>query len=255
VRGNPKTGNLKGRTFLVTRTLEGNRSEKEKLKRLGAKVIELPLIEIGPPSNQEKVDDALRKIVEFDWIIFTSANGVNSFFSRIKDKGQKVEIIKAKFACVGSETQKALEAQGLTPSIVPGEFRTAELGRQLALRPDIAGKKILLARAEEANREIVTLLLNAGAKIVEVPVYRTLIRRIKNLNNKILDQVTDITLTSPSTVRGLVSNFSPDEIRTRKIRIHCIGPITAEALMKEHLVPSSTSTVHTIDGMIESLSD
>ncbi|MDH2902000.1 MAG: uroporphyrinogen-III synthase [archaeon] len=243
---------LKGRTFLITRTVEGNKSEKEKLEKLGARVIELPLIEIRPPSNHEKIEKAVRKIGDFDWIVFTSANGVGAFFSKVNGEKRKAEI-RAKFACVGSETQKALEAQGFKPSLVPSEFLTLKLGQELLSRFGMKGKRVLLARAEEANREIGRLLRNAGAIVVEAPVYSTATRKIKNLNKKILDQITDITLTSPSTVKGLVSNFTPDEIKSKNIRIHCIGPITAESVRKEHLYPNSTASVHTIDGLIDSI--
>jgi uroporphyrinogen-III synthase len=246
-----KSSKLKGRTFLITRTVEGNKSERKKLEKLGARVIELPLIEIRPPSNEEKIDEAIKKIGEFDWIVFTSANGVNAFFSRLDEK--KREHIKASFACVGTETEKALEAQGFKPFLVPSEFLTLRLGQELSSRFRLEGKKVLLARAEEANREMANVLQNAGAIVVEAPVYSTCTRKIQNLDKKILDQVTDITLTSPSTVKGLVSNFNSDEIKSRNIKIHCIGPVTAESARKEHLLPSSTATIHTIDGLIDSI--
>lgn len=246
-----RSKNLKGRTFLVTRTLEGNRIESEKLEKLGAKVIELPLIEIRPTSDREKIEEAVKKIGAFDWIVFTSANGVNAFFSKLEENKKKD--IKAKFACVGSETQKALEAQGFSPTLVPSEFLTLRLGQELLSKFGMKGKRVLLARAEEANREISNVLRNAEAIVVEAPVYSTVIRKIKNLNRKILDHVTDITLTSPTTVKGLVANFAPNEIKSREIRIHCIGPVTAESVRKEHLSPDSIASVHTIDGLIDSI--
>jgi uroporphyrinogen-III synthase len=244
-----RTSKLKGRTFLITRTVEGNRIEREKLETNGAKVIELPLIVIGPPSNSAKIDDATRKIQQFDWIVFTSANGVKYFFSKFK-AWQKEEI-KAKFACVGSETQRELEAQGLKPSIVPSEFLTLKLGEALA-RLGMKNKRILLARAEEANPEIASLLRNAGAIVVEAPVYRTIPRKIANLKKEeILERVTDLTLTSPSTVRGLITNFSAEELKKRNIRIHCIGPVTAKSAEQADLQLASIARVHTIDGLID----
>jgi uroporphyrinogen III methyltransferase/synthase len=255
VREERSNSDLKGRTFLVTRTVRGNRLEREKLEKLGARVIELPLIEIVPPKDQEKINKAVEEIEKFDWIIFTSANGVISFFSSIKDKEEKKKkkSIRAKFACVGSETRRALEAEGFTASFVPSKFLTKSLAQELISKFQIKGKRVLLARAEEASREIATLLRNAGAEVLEAPAYSTKIRKVRNLDRKILDQITDITLTSPSTVRGLVANFSPAEIRSRNIRLHCIGPVTAEALRKEGLSPSSIPSIHTIDGMIGSL--
>jgi uroporphyrinogen III methyltransferase/synthase len=245
---------FRGRTFLITRTLEGNKVEREKLEKLGAQVIELPLIELQPPSNPKKIDDALRRIGEFDWIVFTSANGVNAFFSRLGERQNRDEI-KAKFACVGPETQKELEAHGFKPSLVPSEFLTLRLGEELLSRFGMKGKKVLLARSEEASREISNVLRNAGAIVEEAPVYKVTSRKINNLSrNEILDHITDITLTSPSTVRGLVTNFSVDEIRSRKISVHCIGPITAESLREQGINATSVAAVHTIDGLIDSIS-
>jgi uroporphyrinogen-III synthase len=246
-----RSRNLKGRTFLITRTFEGNAAERNKLEDLGAKVIELPLIEIKPSRNKKKIEEAFDRIEEFDWIVFTSANGVNAFFSHLEEN--KRGEINAKFACVGSETQRALEACGFEPSLVPSEFLTLRLGQELLSKFEMKGKRILLARAEEANKDIAHVLRKGGAVVMDLPVYRTEVRTIKNLNKRILDRVTDITLTSPSTVKGLVSNFSPGEIKSRQIKIHCIGPVTAESIRKEHLSPNSIASIHTLDGLVDSI--
>jgi uroporphyrinogen III methyltransferase/synthase len=245
---------LKGRTFLITRTVQGNKVEREKLEKLGANVIELPLIEIGPPSNPRMIKRSVQEIDRFDWIIFTSANGVNSFFSYYRDNEDRGKRIRAKFACVGLETQRALEEKGFAPTFVPSEFLTQKLAQELVSKFPMQGKRVLLPRAEEASQEIATILEKAGALVVEAPVYRTIIRRIENLDKKdILNQVTDITLTSPSTVKGLVTNFSAEEIKLRNIRLHCIGPVTASVLKEEHIVPFTVSNIHTIDGLIDSI--
>ncbi len=245
-----KSSKLKGRRFLITRTVEGNRIEREKLEDLGANVVELPFIEIRPPSNPVKIQEAVKKIQQFDWIVFTSANGVKTFFSKFKEK--ESEEIKARFACVGSETQRELEAQGFKTSLVPSEFLTLKLGHELS-RLGLNGKRVLLARAEEANPEIANVLRNAGAIVVEAPVYSTQARKIENIDMRILDQITDITLTSPSTVKALMSNFTAEEIKSRNIKIHSIGPVTAESVKKAGLEVTTIAKEHTIDGLLRTI--
>jgi|SRR5579863_1103933 len=239
---------FEGRTFLVTRTAEGNKVEREKLEVFGAQVIELPLIEIKAPSNPSKLEDQIKKIEQFDWIVFTSANGVRIFFSKFRDLA-KLE--GAKFACVGPETQRALEAFGFKASLVPSEFLTRRLGQELA-RLGLKGKRVLLARAEEANPEIGEVLREAGAIVVETPVYRTEAKKLDNLNEEFLLQknITDITLSSPSTVKGLLLNFPPEKFRSTNVKIHCIGPVTADSARKAGLEVVTVAKVHTIDGMI-----
>ena len=114
---------LSGRTFLVTRTSEGNATERRKLERFGAKVIELPSISIYPPSSWKKSDSAISRLEEFDWIVLTSANGVKMFFNRVKridpkmfERLRKLEADKKpRFACVGPSTKRALAALGFSP--------------------------------------------------------------------------------------------------------------------------------------------
>lgn len=246
---------LKGRTFLITRTDEGNKIERKKLESLGAEVIELPVLEIRPPADQNKINEALDHIEDFDWVVLTSSNGVKAFFQRMEQRKIGKERIRARFACVGSQTGKTLEEQGFKPSIVPSEFLTSKLGEEMTTKFNMSDQKVLLARAEEANAKIATQLARAGAIIVEAPTYRTVAEKIANFDKKeILERITDITLTSPSTVRGLLSNLSVSEIKSKNIRVHCIGPVTAKTAVESGLDPVTTAKVHNLDGLIISLS-
>ncbi len=248
---NEKSLPLKGRTFLITRTNEGNKAERKKLEVLGAEIIELPVIEILPPTDQKKINEALNHIDEFDWIVFTSSNGVRAFFQKMDQMKKEKPSIEARFACVGSQTSKTLKKQGFKSTIVPKEFLTSELGREMTSKFEMSGQRVLLARAEEANAEIATQLVRAGAIVVEAPAYRTATKKIANLHKEeILERVTDITLTSPSTVRGLLLNFSVNEIKSKDIRVHCIGPVTAKTAVESGLDPITTAKVHSLDGLI-----
>jgi uroporphyrinogen III methyltransferase/synthase len=242
---------LLGRKVLVTRTEEGNLRERDMLKSLGANVVELSAIEIHPPTSWNAFDDAMRTIEHFDWVIFTSRNGVKAFFERL-EKIFSGKRLQTKFACVGPATQNELERFGYASSFVPSDYLTQELGRQLSKEIDLHGKRILLARAESANKELGRELERYGAIVTNAPVYRSV--PVEGIpNHDILAGVTDITLASPSAVEGLLSFVSSKEVKLAKINIHCIGPVTAKRASELGLTVLSVAKVHTIDGLVMDL--
>ena len=249
---------LAGRTILITRTREGNVFQKRQLDELGAKVVELNTIEISSPSSWEKLDRAISILEEFDWVIFTSANGVNLFFQRCHELGRQefLENVKSggrnlKFACVGPATRLALDSLGFKSAFEPHEFLTRELATEL-LKFIGSNEKILLARAERANKEMTRIIEKSGAQIFEAPVYST-ISREATVSTELLDCITDITLTSPSTVDGLLKSVSVGDITSRRIHVHCIGPVTARSAKVRGLEIHSVSRIHTLDGLAESI--
>lgn len=253
---------LGGRAILITRTTEGNSIERQKLEKLGARVIELPSIEIVTPSSFEKLDLCLEHLSDYDWIVFTSTNGVKAFFRRTRKLKIERDVKsllkngrKPKLACVGPSTRNALSEEAETDSIfMPRSFLTEELAKELTKKFDLKGKKLLLARAEVASKEMTETLREAGAIVDETAVYRT-VPRSKKTKVTLLDGVTDITLTSPSTVDGLIGACEVEEIKLRKIKAHCIGPVTAKHAIERGLSVSSVAKVHTLEGMISSMVD
>lgn len=246
---------LKGRCFLVTRTSEGNAKERRLLASYGARVKEFPTIRISLPSSTERLDKAIFEFEKFDWIVFTSSNGVRYFFQRlVKRKSmthRKLRSLKRpRFACVGPSTKRALNGLGLSCSLMPRRYLTEELGRMLA-RKNIEGKNILLARAEVANRSISTILRRSGANVTDVAVYRTVIHGAKKI--PVLRQITDVTLTSPSTVEGLLQTYSSTRLNSSEVRLHCIGPVTAERAKASNLKVETIARVHTISGLIRDI--
>ena len=175
---------LAGRTVLITRSAEGNSIEKEKLEKLGANVIEFAAIKISPPSSWAPFDDAIAMLETFDWIVFTSPNGAHAFFERCNLQAETVPVLnrlkngslltsRPKFACVGPSTKRALEECGFRSSFEPREFLTSALATELTKIENMRNQKVLLARAQEASREIRELLEAAGAEVLDAPVYRT----------------------------------------------------------------------------------
>ena len=176
---------------------------------------------------------------------------MKSFFEKVGN----VPVVKAKFACVGPRTQKELEAYGFEASFVPMEYLTDSLAAELVSNFDLRGKKILLARAEGARKHIAQILRDAGAEVLEVPMYKTVPKERVDMEraSALLEGVTDVTVTSRSTVDAFVSNFGTDEILARRIKVHSIGPVTADRARQYGLAVATTAGVHTIDGLVDAL--
>lgn len=245
---------LAGRTVLVTRTTEGNALESKKLRDLGASVVEIASIRVEPPSSWRKLDSALERLNDFDWIIFTSANGAKYFLERCSQKG-KIDGLrkgdrKQKFACVGPGTKRSVEERGFTVEFLPKEFLTSSLGVELAHFSNLSGSKILLPRAERASQEIVSILEKAGAQVEEVLAYRTMTNEESRLPEDSLSKITDVTLTSPSTVEALAHAIDLKKLSSLHIKVHCIGPVTAKKAAELGLNIASIAKTHSIDGML-----
>lgn len=250
---------LVGKYFLITRDVKGNSAEREKLECLGARILELEAVKISPPSSWEQLDSALSTLHRIDWVIFTSGNGVRFFFERFSQITQKnnskcAQSRLPKFACIGSATVRALESQGFACSFQPSRFLTKILGEEFVASFSILGKRILLARVENASSELGDILRKAGAEVVEVPVYALALGG-QQLSAQDLSSITDITLMSPSAVEGLQRAISSTGFLKREIRVHCIGPVTARAAENAGLEVFSVSVVHTLNGLIQTIVD
>lgn len=272
---------LLGKRILVTRTLEQAATFSERLRALGAIPIEFPVIRIAPPDDWQPLDDALRHLcgatfAYYDWLIFTSANGVESVFERMNEFGLALPIASiTRVAAIGPATAAALAHYGVQTDLVPGEY-IAE-GVAAALVEDarsrgasLAGKRVLLARAAEARDVLVTQLQAAGATVQEVAAYRTLavgIDDVKGLEVARMLRFSELdmlTFTSSSTVRNLMHwlTLSAPDVAA-KLRdttagetlpiIACIGPITAQTAREMGLQVQIEATTFTIDGLIEAI--
>ena len=214
---------LQGKRILVTRTRQQAGALSERLRALGAIPIEFPTIHIVPPQDWEPLDSALRRLcmAEMDgayytWLVFTSANGVNICFERLRSIGYDARAIgNVRVAAIGPATAAALACYGVTADLVPDEY-IAE-GVAAALIEDarqrgelLEGKRILLARAEGARKVLVTELRQAGAVVDEVAAYRTSAatsddKQGREVSRLLQARLLDIlTFTSSSTVRNFI---------------------------------------------------
>ncbi len=164
---------LSGKTILVTRSLGQSGQFSDRLQQEGATVIEMPALEIGPPSNWEALDDAIAHISDFNWLILTSTNGVDYFFERLATQGKDVRALAGvKIAVVGEKTAQSLKQRSLQPDFVPPDFVADSLVEHFP--EQLQGKRVLFPRVESGGREVlVKELIAQGADVVEVAAYQS----------------------------------------------------------------------------------
>ncbi|PSB14167.1 uroporphyrinogen-III synthase [filamentous cyanobacterium CCP2] len=166
---------LTGKTILVTRSAGQSSQFTALLQAQGATVLEMPTLEITPPSTWEPLDRAIGSLHEFDWLILTSANGVDYFFDRLSALGLDAQALaEIKIAVVGKKTAASLRLQGLYPDYIPPNFVADSLVECFPEADRLANLKLLFPRVETGGREVLVKELTAkGATVVEVPAYES----------------------------------------------------------------------------------
>jgi uroporphyrinogen III methyltransferase/synthase len=245
---------LFGKRIIVTRSREQASMLAEKLEALGAEVVEFPVIKIVPPEDTTSVDIAMRILGAFDWIIFTSANGVEWFIKRLKELGYDVRAMgRAKLAAIGPATAAALEKYGLKVDFVPSEFIAESVIRNFPGK--LNRKRILIARAKEAREVLPEKLAELGADVEVATVYETVTEDSDAvaIRQMLSDgEIDAVTFTSSSTVKNFVELLDDAKL-PENVTIACIGPITAETAAELGLTPDIVADEYTIDGLVEVL--
>ncbi len=250
---------LFGKTVLVTRAREQASALTAELEERGAKCIEAPSIKIVPPESYEVLDAAIENIADYDWLIFTSVNGVEHFFKRCREAGKDSRALaKAKVAAIGAQTAKYLERYGINADIVPLEFRAE--GIVDALRDSLApGMKILIPRALIARDVLPVQLTALGAQVTVAPTYRTITADTdgKDLRDKLADGTIDmVTFTSSSTVTNLLTLLGDNGAEMiAKAKVAAIGPITAATCVEHGIKPDIIAEEYTIKGMMKAIDE
>jgi uroporphyrinogen III methyltransferase / synthase len=164
-------GALAGRAIVVTRARDQAGELAEALESLGARVIELPVIEIAPVRDTSSIDQAIDRLETYDLVAFGSKNAAEAFLSRVRARGRKIE--RPLIAAVGAKTARHLSEIGLPPSIVPPTFRAEALAEAIADRfeGDLTGRRVLLPRADEGREVLIDLLTARGAIVDRVTAY------------------------------------------------------------------------------------
>lgn len=253
---------LFGKKIIVTRMKEKAGALSSKLQALGAQVIELPVIEIQPAEYFGPMDRAIRRIGDFDWLIFTSTYGVEAFFERLLRHHKKDARIlnKAKIAVVGPESAKALERYGPRADLFPKRFETAGLVAEFKNRfKNLNGKKILLLRAQIAPPALELALGALGAEVTRVTAYQTLLSKKTSpqVNDALKSAANFVTFTSSSTVENFVRIIGLPQVRklAKLMKFASIGPVTSKTLRHYGLRPACQAKIFTVDGLVQCLRD
>jgi uroporphyrinogen III methyltransferase / synthase len=232
---------LTGKTIVITRAASQSADLRNRLEDLGARVIECPTIQIIPPKTWKPVDEAIRRLSTYQWLLFTSANAVEQFMDRMRERRPSVPI-----AVVGSATATKLEEWGLKASLIPHEFRAE--GVLAAFPQNLVGTRILFPRAEVAREFLPDELRRRGAIVDVVAVYRTVKAFAGDLGEILESEHVDcIIFTSPSTI--------PDglHILPSGTALAVIGPVTREAAQLLGLKPDIVPVESTVPGLVQSI--
>jgi uroporphyrinogen III methyltransferase/synthase len=238
---------LAGRVILVTRAREQAAAFAALLEQAGGTVMLVPTIAIEPPASWEPLDAALARAADYQWVVFTSVNGVEMVRRRLAMSGRGGEVLRpCRIAAIGPATADALRAFGLRAAVVPEEY-VAE-GLVDRLRAEIVpGDRMLLARAAEARDVLVRELSALGARVDEVPAYRTRAARehAAGLRTALAERrIHVVTFTSSSTVRNFCALFPRAELGRLMdgVTVASIGPITRAAAagfgLDTHVMPA-----------------
>ena len=250
---------LFGRRIVVTRARSQASRMTAQLEALGADVLEMPAIRIAPPDDPQPLRDAIANVDSFDWIVFTSANGVAAFFDALGEVGLDSRALAGSKICtIGPVTAEALAARSIRPDAQPAKFVSAEIASTLAATGSLAGKSILCPRADIAPGDLVDALEAEGAVVRNVIAYCTRpdcsgAERVVELLRD--DDVHWITFTSSSTVRNFFDAVDAKTVRAASVRLASIGPVTSETLREIGFEPDTEAESHTIDGLMGAILD
>ncbi len=252
---------LSGRRILITRAREQASGFARVLEAAGAEVVEFPTITFAPPESWAPLDAAIGGLREFQWVIFTSANGVRFFWERLQTAGRDARDFSGITVCaIGPATAAALLSRGLRADVVPAEFKAEALVEAIDAvtgAEHIRGSRILLARATEAREVIPEELARRGACVDVVPAYRTVRSApdTEGLRAMLREgRVHAVTFTSSSTVKHFL-DLVGDEAGTllKGVVVASIGPITAEAAARHGIVSHIVPEKYTIPALAEAL--
>ena len=250
---------LFGKHVVITRSRTQASRLTGSLEDLGAFCTEIPSIKIESPSDDWKgIDESIKKIHVYDWIVFTSQNGVDAFFGRLFEKGLDSRAIGgAKIAVIGTVTGKQLGKYGLKADCIPEKYKAEDLldAMKELVKP---GEKILIPRAKVARSVLPEGLADFGCIVDVAEAYQTVCdeenkEKLKELlTNKEVDM---ITFTSSSTLFNLIAQLEGNTELLKGVALACIGPITADACRRYHLEPQIVSDTFTIEGLTDAIID
>ena len=245
---------LFGRKIVVTRAAEQAGELSDRLRALGADPIELPVISLESPADPGPLDRAIEQLASYDWLIFTSVNGVRFFLQRLDQSQHDLRSLKARICAIGPATRKAIEDLHLKVDLMPEEYVAESLVKAFSSE-NLGGKRILLPRAAVARDVIPEELAKLGAQVDVVEAYRNVVppnsqARAHEIFSS--EKKPDwITFTSSSTVKNLLALTGREALEG--VRIASIGPVTSATLRAHGLKVDAEARQFTIDGLVDAI--
>jgi uroporphyrinogen III methyltransferase/synthase len=242
---------LFGERVIVTRPLGQAEDLRARLADLGADVLVQPAIEIGPVADWGAVDAALARLSEFDWLVFSSANGVRYLLDRLLERDDVRRLAGVKLAAIGPATADELARYHLHAELIPGEFRAEGLAAALAER--VAGRRVLLARASRGRELLAEELAKAGATVEQVVVYES--RDVAAPDPAVVAALSRrdrpwMTVTSSAIARSLARLFGQD---LHHARLASISPVTSQTLRELGYTVAAEAAVYTTTGLVDAI--
>jgi uroporphyrinogen III methyltransferase/synthase len=243
---------LSGVRVLVTRARHQADSLAERLTELGAEVAYQPAIEISDPPDWGPVDRALAELGQYDWLVFSSANGVSSLLDRLRQtQGDLRKLAGVQLAAIGPSTAEELARYHLRADLVPDQYRAEALAAALGERA--AGRRFLLARASRGREVLADELVRAGGLVEQVVVYRS--SDVPALDPEVAasmaaGRIDWVTVTSSAIAKSLARLFGD---HLRQVRLASISPITSETLRQLGYVPAAEASRYTMEGLVEAI--
>ena len=241
----------------------GNDDLAEQFRRLGAEVIRQPAIRIGPPADWQLVDAALARLAEFDWLVFSSANGVRFLLDRATEKGTSLIFsrksvmspfrVPFRVAAIGPGTAEELGRYGLNADLVPEQFRAEALAE--ALGHDARGRRFLLVRASRGREVLAEQLRAAGALVEQIVAYTSAdVERPDPAVATLLKagQLDWITVTSSAIARSLARMFGED---LRRAKLASMSPLTSGVLGELGHATAAEAIEYTMAGLVAAIVD
>jgi len=245
---------LFGRRIVVTRPIAQSARLTASLRDLGADVVELPAIEIIAPEDTQPIERAIRELSEYQWLIFTSANGVEGFCNALDNSPWDWRDVRAQIAVIGPATRAAVEALHLKVNVMAEEYVAESLADALS-EADVAGQRVLLPRAAVARDTLPEELRRKGATVDVVEAYRSV--PPADLASRAVEVLTAgrrpdwITFTSSSTVSNIVHAAPAGALDG--IRVATIGPVTSATARKLGLTVSIEAAEYTAEGVVSAI--
>lgn len=248
---------LFGKKIVVTRARKDASNLVNKIFENGGEAIEIPTIEIKPIKTKSTLN-TIKKISDYDWIIFTSVNGVNQFFKNFFSEFDDIRFLgNIKIAAIGSETAKNINSYGLKVNLVPKKFIAEALVSEFKKRK-ISNQNILIPRAKGSREILVDELKSLGNKIKELKIYESIAPKTnikRDISAQIIkNNIYGITFTSSSTVHNFFKYISPKSLKKEKqIKFFCIGPITAQTLINYGFKATKIAKKFTIENLLKEI--